>query len=302
MDKNRDFINIRRMSDFGDIDESNVKYYDEGILIMDTASDAERYRAVRMNMYTIAICKNGQVQVDLNGETVRMGKKDLLISPPNTTIENVMSSPNFECRFICFTNEVLQTFLRPYVNIWNQAVYKNKLKVRNIDEYGLNFESKFYEMLKLYVKEVWHTKYKKQIVRALIQAGILGLCASLDESDEELRQEDMKSGYNIFQRFLSLLGDDGGARRSVTHYASKLCVTPKYLSMLCVKNSGKSAKEWIDEYVTENARYYLRSTDKSIKEIAVLLNFPNASYFARYIKEHLGVSPMAYRCGEEQKK
>ena len=84
------------------------------------------------------------------------------------------------------------------------------------------------------------------------------------------------------------------------YYADKLCITPKYLSIICKKNSGKTAKEWIQEYVTENVRFYLKSTDKSIKEISDILGFPNPSYLGRYVKERFGMSPKTYRDGLKQ--
>ena len=53
--------------------------------------------------------------------------------------------------------------------------------------------------------------------------------------------------------------------------------------------------EWIDKFVMEDARYYLKTTNMSIKEIASLLGFPNNSFFGRYIVRHVGMSPINYR-------
>ena len=130
-----------------------------------------------------------------------------------------------------------------------------------------------------------------------MQAMLLGLCAVLDMSiGKEEKRSTMLSG-STFRNFLDLLSKEGTKRHSVSYYADKLCVTPKYLSLLCSKNSMKTAKQWIDEYTMENVRFYLRSTDKSMKEIAAILDFPNASYFGRYVKDHFGMSPMDYRRG-----
>ncbi|MFR9260817.1 MAG: helix-turn-helix domain-containing protein [Bacteroides cellulosilyticus] len=41
--------------------------------------------------------------------------------------------------------------------------------------------------------------------------------------------------------------------------------------------------------------YLLRNSQKSIKEIANELNFPNLSFFGKYVKQHLGMSPKQYR-------
>ena len=45
----------------------------------------------------------------------------------------------------------------------------------------------------------------------------------------------------------------------------------------------------------ENIRYNLKQTDLNIKQISELLGFPNPSFFGKYVREHLGMSPNEYR-------
>ena len=78
-------------------------------------------------------------------------------------------------------------------------------------------------------------------------------------------------------------------------YADELCITPKYLSVVCKNNSGKTASEWITEHLLEDIRYYLRQTDMSIKEVSHQLGFPNTSFFGKYVKEHFGMTPIQFR-------
>ena len=78
-------------------------------------------------------------------------------------------------------------------------------------------------------------------------------------------------------------------------YANELCISAKYLSAICKKQSGKTANEWITEHVMEDIRYNLRHTDYSIKQICDLLGFPNPSFFSNYVKEHFGMTPAQFR-------
>jgi AraC-like DNA-binding protein len=64
---------------------------------------------------------------------------------------------------------------------------------------------------------------------------------------------------------------------------------------VCKQVSGKTALEWINEYVLIDVRHWLKNSDKSVKEIADLLNFPNLSFFGKYCRAHLGMSPLKYR-------
>ncbi len=83
--------------------------------------------------------------------------------------------------------------------------------------------------------------------------------------------------------------------RSVTFYANQLCVTPKYLSTVCKQISGRTAFDWINEYVQTDIRHLLKFSQMPIKEIAEALQFPNVSFFGKYCRMRLGQSPTALR-------
>ena len=86
-------------------------------------------------------------------------------------------------------------------------------------------------------------------------------------------------------------------QRSVGFYAGQLNLTPKYLTTLIRKTSGRTAVEWIDDYVVLEAKNLLKYSTMSIQEIAYYLNFSNQSFFGKYFKSHTGMTPSAYRIG-----
>ena len=92
-----------------------------------------------------------------------------------------------------------------------------------------------------------------------------------------------------------MLSANNGRVRSVKKYAEALCITPKYLSFISKNVSGKTALEWIHQSTTETIVRYLRNSNMSIKEIADTLNFPNLSFFGKFTKSQLGMSPTEYR-------
>ena len=81
----------------------------------------------------------------------------------------------------------------------------------------------------------------------------------------------------------------------VGFYADRLRVTPKYLTTLIKKASGRSVSAWIDYYVIGEAKTLLKYSDRSIYEISKELNFPNQSFFGSYFRRYVGVSPSQYR-------
>ena len=99
----------------------------------------------------------------------------------------------------------------------------------------------------------------------------------------------------VYRRFMSLLAESNGQIRSVSVFANMLNITPKYLSK-CVKDeSGRSPLNLIHETVVGIIRQQLRYSNKTIKEICAELDFPNLSFFGKFVREHLGKSPTDYR-------
>ncbi|WP_298650554.1 helix-turn-helix domain-containing protein [uncultured Proteiniphilum sp.] len=83
--------------------------------------------------------------------------------------------------------------------------------------------------------------------------------------------------------------------RGLDFYASKLCLTPKYMSTIIKQTSGKTAGDWIDDYILLEAKALLKSTNMTIQQISDELNFPSQSFFGKYFKRLTGVSPKEYR-------
>ena len=68
-----------------------------------------------------------------------------------------------------------------------------------------------------------------------------------------------------------------------------------YLSTVIKNVSGKTAAEWIDDYVILEAKSLLKSTNLTIQQISDGLNFPSQSFFGKYFKRQTGISPKEYK-------
>lgn len=83
--------------------------------------------------------------------------------------------------------------------------------------------------------------------------------------------------------------------RKVLYYADRLHLSASYLSTVVKRISGKTAAEWIDDYVVLEAKALLKSTKLTIQQISDELNFPSQSFFGKYFKRITGLSPKEYR-------
>jgi AraC-like DNA-binding protein len=86
----------------------------------------------------------------------------------------------------------------------------------------------------------------------------------------------------------------------VSYYAERLYITPKYLSTVCTRVSGKSPMRWITDNVMEQCYTLLKTTNMSIKEISNQMGFPNPSFFGQYFRDEAGMTPLEYRTGRRK--
>ena len=99
----------------------------------------------------------------------------------------------------------------------------------------------------------------------------------------------------IFQRFIVDLFNHYRAEREVLFYAERQNLSARYFSSVVKEKSGRSVLQWIIQMVISEAKQLLECSELSIKEIAVRLNFCTQSFFGKYFKQYVGMSPKEYR-------
>ena len=134
--------------------------------------------------------------------------------------------------------------------------------------------------------------YRLQVVQHVIMA--------MFYSSEKIRQANTKEVYRtnadvLSKRFMDLVKDNFRKERQLQFYADALCITPRYLSRVVKECTGSSAADWIERCVVLEARALLKSTNMTIQQISDVLNFPSQTFFGKYFKRRVGLSPKEYR-------
>ena len=107
--------------------------------------------------------------------------------------------------------------------------------------------------------------------------------------------DNLSRASELMRQFASELVRSCHMQRSVEYYASKLGITPKYLSLVCKKQTGRNASKIIDDAVIGKAKELLAQPGLSILEVSERLNFVSQSFFGKYFKQRTGVSPSRYK-------
>nr|WP_262916446.1 helix-turn-helix domain-containing protein [Flavobacterium pectinovorum] len=119
----------------------------------------------------------------------------------------------------------------------------------------------------------------------------------MDIYRDQVNKVDLRTNRKkeIIKDFLSLLSIHVRDKRNVQFYADKLFITPGHLSKLLKEVSGNTSREVIEEAVVMEARNMLVDSSLSLAEIAEKLNFSDPSFFGKFFKKKMKITPKAFR-------
>lgn len=297
-----DNVNSEHKIDFDFIVGKGIANYSDGdIMIIDNINATPIDGVVKIGMIMMIYCAKGRLQGELNGKTHLAQAGDVVVCLPNSYLSNYMMSPDFESKIICLSYDALQH--TPVTkDVLDIMTYVSHNPVIHLDMERQALISKYYSIIDHKIKNP-HGYFHKEIMHGLFQCAIFELFAIIAP---HVKYTDdggaMKQANLLFRKFIELLTQNEGRTRSVKSYAEALCITPKYLSFISKQVGGKTALEMIHEYTVKAIERYLKHSNLSIKEIADRLEFPNLSFFGKFTKSHLGVSPTEFRRRQSMKK
>ena len=283
-----------------------VDYYDEDIVVISqwehclSAIPSQLNQPVKLDLFLFFICYDGSMQVDVNNQRHILQPNDLITCPPNSVVQHhALLSKGFKGALIALSHNFMRRYLPWKKRTWEAISYLYNNPVTSIREGQTNRFIPYTQLLKRQF-ELGDHPYRKGIVHSLFAALLYEMASVIElvlnqTATVRIEEQAFKQRDHIFARFMKALEEDNGSHRTVSYYANKLCYTTKYLSKVVKEVSGKTAMEFINQNAIRYIRYQLLYSDKSIKEIADQFEFSNLSFFGKYIKKHLGVSPSQFR-------
>lgn len=293
-----------KVIDAKEVDElarlTGLPYYEERIVLLDDIRKID-LDAMKTEAYICVLCLKGRGSVNLNNHTYHVEENDFLFCRPNVLVDGGMFSPDFEKRGIVLTSLFAKEFEMQIKDGWNFAHNMEFEPVNKFDTEERELLINYWDLINRKITEGNRGAHYREVINSIMAA----FAYEISDSTERFRIRTgtrYGSAEKLYSRFMELLTASFPKPLDVNHYASRVCVTPKYLSAACKKTCGKTASEIIYNHILNDAKFYLRQNDLTIKEVAIKLGFSNLSFFGKYTKRGLGMSPKAYRyklCGQE---
>ncbi len=261
------------------------------------ASEMEIFRfPSRLNALIIGVGTEGETSLTSNLQEFRLKKDSLFIFSPKHILQ-VQSNNRFKAHLIVIAPDFLKRINIDTKRMMPLFLQFGSLPCMELTHAESQSLRSFISMVEQELKGS-ETDFSSEIIGGLIAATIYKVGDILTHYLTEHPEVDSpihNRAEEYFRQFTELLGEHYKHERSVGFYARQLCITPKYLTTLIKRISGKSVSEWIDNYVILEAKTLLKYSNMSVQEIAYYLNFPNQSFFGSYFKRNAGMSPSQYK-------
>lgn len=245
------------------------------------------------------LCIAGEANIVLNEQNYRLTRGCIFIITPLVQIYSIEASDDF--RAISFVNE-LKVFYPIFRLIADTGV---PLKVREAPcwqltddefQYIANQDKRIRQKLERLGEDILSDErtllshqinlIRHETMLELVANHIRCYPAQVDSINKQ---------EVIAYLFILALHENYSHERSVSWYASQANLSPGHFTTLIKAATGRTPSEWIATVTTTYAKMLLEQRNKSIKQIAAELNFPEQFTFRKYFKQYTGMSPKEYR-------
>lgn len=253
----------------------------------------------KLDCLTIALCRQGIYQVSINDKKYGVNANTLIVVPPEALLHIVPTNAGRKDVIFLFISRTFLVDINIDLNALNiRSLISSRTPVIHLSDDETTKLMQYTDLLLSNAGEKDVTIFTRNIARSICAAVFYQLLQFnytriANRADDAQTDKSRRSTY-VYD-FIRLVHLNYMKERSVTFYASQLCISPKYLSMLVKEVTKRSAVDWINEFVIIEAKNLLRFSGKNVQQVAYALHFPNQSSFGKYFRHLTGMSPTDYQ-------
>ncbi|MDL2213624.1 helix-turn-helix domain-containing protein [Bacteroides sp. OttesenSCG-928-D19] len=239
----------------------------------------------------LCICLQGSARIIIESRSYHMQSGDMCVAFPNDIIQVLEKSKDFKGYTLACTQDFLMSVnIASSTSLYLHAKNNPCISLAPKEQKELLTMCEF---LKAHDSREDHP-CREEISKCLV-AAIIHEVVGIYKRGNPLQQQPYSRKDQLYFEFTELIIKHCRKHHNVEYYARKLCITSRYLSVVCKEIAGFTATEYINHHIIVNARLLLATTDMTILQISEELNFANASFFTQFFKKHEGCTPKEYR-------
>ena len=247
----------------------------------------------KLENFTLLFIERGSAQVELDFCAYGLQPNHHIGMAAGLHFQCLKASPDFTVSYITFVRDLLLEVTSPFnpsfFAFLNKYPLSPSLPEKQMEENHWMLQSAY----NIY-KEKEHT-FRLPIFKNCLQNFLMDIYDKTKAQFLHRNASNTTRQEELLEKFIALTFQHSGTRRDVQFYADQMCITTRYLSSVVQNLTGHSPKELIDVRCIQEIKMLLRTTDKTMQEIALQLDFPDQSFFSRYFKKNTGMTPQEYR-------
>lgn len=246
----------------------------------------EPIRNNRNGVYFLFILQ-GEASIEIDGNTCTLHKGVLMSLTPGHLFRMLTRSDDFLFEYLFFEYDFLSDF-----PLLLKAEVSDRMGIfpcllLQPDDFALLM--RYYELMSNRYQDA-HCQV--EVIKGLLFSFILEVSRIYSGQYVETA---LSRKHELTDGFFHLLHQHYKEERSASFYAGQLCITDKHLLRIVKEITGNTYYFWLSDFIIKEAKLLLKSTERTVTEIAEELKFPNSSFFARFFKKHTGMSPLQFR-------
>ena len=275
------------------ISERGLDELDRDFLVTEEVNWIPPTYAFRHAFYFVGICTGGFGKVKFNLQEYTLRPNTLFSVTPQLITQIAERSPDAKVSVLIFTKQFLSGkqidshFLDTLICFQPDA-----FATISLDPSEAENLLQFFSFIKEQSARMEHP-HRKEIAKNLIISVLYEIDGLYQQQSSVLKRK-LTRKEELHKQFQDMLFAHFKEERTVKFYAEALYVSPKYLMEVIKEVSGKTAGELIDEAVILEAKVLLRVPELNVSQVSDPLHFPDQSFFGKFFKKHVGVSPSEY--------
>lgn len=255
---------------------------------------------VRIEAFSVGVCLGGSMDLAIGLQDHRLVAGEVVCLLPSHILQIRGSSEDFDCRVWVLSHAFVRS-----LEIGSERDLEGYLQLErhpflHLDPQEIRLFRNLCETMSL-IGRYAHQRTYPSLVRNQVLS-LLALVGAVQERtlvDEPSPAEDRQQ--SVARQFLTLATLHQREARDVRFYADRMGLTPKYLSALVKEATGIPARDWLIRGTILEAKALLRTSGRSIQQVAAALRFPDQTSFGKYFRRATGLTPREYRLGGVRK-
>lgn len=262
-----------------------------GLVEEDELTKAKELMPFKFMFLMTIICVKGSFRTNVNLMDVELRENDALVITPGSIINKTETEPGTQLLMMAFANNDDSVLTHTAASMRKFFLHS---AVFHGDKEDMEEVTGIYKQMRMILMHR-QTDYTREKLLNCLKGLELLFMGQKEKFEKEQMYKKPTRREEILLDFMQEVHDHCQEHRDLKFYADRLCLSPSYLAHIISETSGKHASEWIKEAVILEAKAMLHTGSYTVQQVSLALNFPNQSFFGKYFKAAVGISPRQYQ-------